>query len=149
MWTDLATRYSRIAAGSRISSQFGALIILVIAIIETIRIGQQSLAVGNLSRGALWNGGVPVGLFLIAFGLRFVLLFQFASSIFVRAITWWLSFAVFCFCLKYFGPEPGVIYSFFHTFPLVTSGMIFVFVGCLRFLYFASVSLKNDVNPNS
>ncbi len=149
MLIDWAKRYSRVAARSRISSQFGALVILVIAVMEAIRIIRASLAVEDLSWDAVWSAGVPTALFLVAFGLRFFLLFRFPSSLLIRAITWWLCFATFWFCLEYFGPEPGVICDLFHTFPLVTSGLVFVFTGGLRFLYFASVSFKNDIDPNS
>lgn len=149
MFINWAKRYSQAAAGSRISSQLGALVVLVIAIMEAIRIVRSSMAVEYLSWDAVWSGGVPTGLFLVAFGLRFFLLFWFASSFLVRAMTWWLTFVTFWFCLEYFGPEPGVFYSLFHTFPLVTSGMVFVFIGNLRFLYFASVSFKNELDPNS
>lgn len=132
---------SQAAAKSRISSQFGALVILVFAIMEAIRIVRASVAVENLSWDAVWSGGVPTGLFLVAFGLRFLLFFSFASSL-------WLSFGTVWFCMKHFGPEPGVIYDLFGTFPLETSGMVFLFVGGLRFLYFASVSFKNELDSN-
>lgn len=149
MFRDWAKRYSLASANSKISSQFGAMMILVFAIMEAIRIVRGSLAVENLSWDAVWSGAVPTSLFLTAFGLRFFLLSFFASHFLVRAGTWWLSFATVWFCLEYFGPEPGVIYSLFHSFPLETSGTIFLFIGGVRFLYFASVSFKNDLDLSS
>ncbi len=149
MQTSWAQRYSIAAANSRLSSQIGAFIILVIGLMEAIRIVGASLAAEDLSWVAVWTGAVPTGLFLLAFGSRFFLLFRFASSLMIRSVTWWLLLVTVWFCSEYFGPEPGVIYDLFHSFPLVTSGTIFVLLGCLRFLYFASVSFKHERNPDS
>lgn len=142
-------RYCKTASNSKRSSQLGAFLILMIALIEAFDLIRRASAAENLSWESVINGAVPISLFILTFGLRFILLFSSASNLVVRAITWWLIVLAVCFCYEVYGPEPGVVYDLFHTFPLEVSGSIFLFVGAIRFLYFASVSFKNDVDPHS
>jgi hypothetical protein len=147
-----AARYSSAAANSKRASQFGAFLILTIALIEVIYLARWVYAAEDLSWESVFSGptgAVVTGAFLIAFGVRFVLLCLWAANLAVRSLTWWLAVGTCWFANEFYGPQPGVVYDLFHSFPLQTSGMVFVLVGSLRFLYFASVSFKNDLNPNS
>lgn len=142
-------RYTACAGRSRLASQFGAFIIIVIGVMEAIRIGQGVMAAENLSWVAVWSGVIPTTLFLLVFGFRFILFFRFASNLTIRSLTWWVAFITGWICYTIFGPEPGVFYDLFNSFPLETSWVIFVFVGGLRFLYFAATSFSYDIDSDS
>ena len=147
-----AVRYSSAAAQSKRASQFGAFLILTIALVEVIYLIRWAFAVGDLSWESILSGptgAVVTGMFLLGFGFRFVLLSFWASNLPVRSLTWWLTVGTCWFTTEFYGPQPGVMYDLFHSFPLQTSGMVFVMMGGLRFLYFASVSFKDDLDPNS
>lgn len=142
-------RYTARAARSRLASQLGAFVIIVIAIMEAIRIGQGAMAAENLSWVSVWRGVIPTTVFFLVFGLRFFLLVRFASNFVIRFFTWWSVFITGWICYSIFGPEPGVVYDLFSTFPLETSWLVFVLFGCLRFLYFALASFGYDIDSNN
>ncbi len=150
MLTEWGKRYSRNAARSTVLSQLGAFVILVIALIESVSLFRAILTAEDVvSLQAVTNAAIPVGLFLFAFGVRFILFFRYASFLVIRTISWWLIVLTVEFCSARYGPEPGTIYDIFSSFPLVTSGTLFLVAGSVRFVYFATISLKNDVSSNS
>lgn len=142
-------RYTARAGRSRLASQLGAFIIIVIGLMEAIRIVQGSMAAENLSWVAVWRGVIPTSVFLLVFGLRFFLFFRFASNFEIRVLTWWLLFILGWICYSIFGPEAGVYYDFFSTFPLETSWVVFLILGGLRFLYFAARSFSYDIDSSN
>lgn len=149
MLTSWASKYVKAAENSRLSSQFGALVILVIGLTEGVRIARAILASENPSWDAFMEGTIPTALFIVAFGSRFLLLFRYAANVAIRTITWWAAVGTVWFCIEFYGPQPGVFYDLFNSFPLEMSGLLFILAGSLRFFYFSSISFKNDLYPNS
>lgn len=148
MWKAWEQKYTLSVANSRMSSQFGVFVILIIGIIDVFYILEAISLTEGVSPETVIKAFIPVAIFVPAFGLRFVLLFRFASSIYIRLITWWTIVTVVYFCWSQFGPQAGVVYSLIGSFPLMVSGMLYVLIGTMRFVYFGSLSL-HDIHSYS
>ena len=125
--------------------------ILLIALIEAFELFRRAYAAENLSWESVFSGptgAVVLGIFLAVFAVRFVMFFWSASNLVVRSLTWWLAVGADWYATEFYGPEPGMVYDLFGSFPLQVSGFFFVLFGGLRFLYFTSLSFKDDFNTN-
>lgn len=147
-----AKRYASASAMSTRSSQIGVFLILVMTIVEAVDLFVRASQAENLSWISVFNG--PTGLVVLTvvflgFGVRFFALAWKPSSFLFRSISWWLVVVTYWLSDELSGRDPRFVYDLFHSFPLQVAGMFYLLVGSIRFLYFASVSFKNDLDSNS
>ena len=152
MFRNWAKRYSRAAANSKRFSALGAFVIFVMALVETVDLFRGASQAENLSWDSVFYG--PSGIIVLAivflgFGLRLLTLAWKPSSLLLRSLSWWIAVAAYWLSDEFSGRDPRMIYDLFHTFPLQVAGTFYVLVGSVRFLYFALISFKNDLDPNS
>lgn len=152
MLRNWAKRYSLAAANSKRLSELGAFVIVVMALVEAVDLFRGASQAENLSWDSVFYG--PTGIIVLSivsvgFGVRLLALAWKPSSFLFRSLSWWIVVAAYWLSDEFSGRDPRMIYDLFHTFPLQVAGTFYVLIGSVRFLYFALISFKNDLDPSS
>ncbi len=155
--------YEKLMLKTRIISQIGAFLLLVLAIVDLFGVGKAISYAENISWEATWVATILPMAFIIGFAIRFRFLFiRERVSVFKSAITWWAGvFAVLiggidfhkCWVNCQLDPNITVTYGFYGPFnnALVSAGVLFIALSILRFLITASQAFlqPNEFNPHS
>ena len=152
MFTGWTSRYGSTAGKSKRLSQIGAFVILVMALVEAVDLFRGASQAENLSWDSVFYGPrgiIVLTIVFLGFGVRLFALAWKPSSFLFRSLSWWIVVGTDWLSDEFSGRDPRMIYDLFHTFPLQVAGLFYVLLGTLRFLYFAAVSFKNDLDPNS
>src|SRR5690606_9274635 len=88
----VAQRYSDVAVMADPFSKLAALVIVVIAIVELVGVGQAVRMTENASHEAIRNALITPIIYLVAFGARLFWLFL-GTGVTGRVSTWWVAVA--------------------------------------------------------
>jgi hypothetical protein len=152
MFISWTSRYESRAGKSKRLSQIGAFVILVMVLVEAVDLFRRASQAENLSWDSAFygpSGIIVLTIVFLGFGVRLLALAWKPSSFLFRSLSWWIVVGTYWLSDEFSGRDSRMIYDLFHTFPLQVAGMFYVLVGSLRFLYFASISFKNDLDFNS
>jgi hypothetical protein len=130
----VAERYLNVAVMADPFSKLAALVIVVIAIVELVGVGQAVRTAENASHEAIRLALITPIIYLVAFGSRLFWLFL-GTGLIGRVLTWWIAVAAIYLDVQLTGgPASGAMYSLFDSFPLLVSGMTFTAIGAVKFV---------------
>ena len=156
MFSRWLKNYRTLMLKTRFLSQIAAFMLLVVAIVELIGVGQAATYAENISWEVVLRATVSPLVFISGFGLRFILLFlkdKFGS--FSVAVSWWAGATAVAICFIDFQgcflncPDNMSYYDPF-SYPLIPAGFLFVSFSIIRFAVTAIAAIShNEFNSNS
>lgn len=155
MRSGLIQRYTTLMSRTRVLSQTGAFLALVLALLEGGNVIRGVQLAENLSREAVISASIPPITFALGFGFRFICLLRWTASTTIGPLSWWVAFScVALSVLTSFGWFELSGYSKYHPYSMSAlewTGSLFVMFSIVRFsaTLLLAFSSNNELDSHS